>query len=140
MNLSPKQRLKLRIKFGGFCAYCGIELPFKGWHADHVISVHRIAGNLRRPLNDRLNNLYPACAACNLDKHSMCLESWRKVLANKVNVCRYDSAFRHAERFGLIVEVKKPIVFWFEQFQEVDLVLQYYERNECTQLTEEVQH
>lgn len=29
------------MKFGGRCAYCGCELPEKGWHADHVEAVLR---------------------------------------------------------------------------------------------------
>lgn len=29
------------MKFGGRCAYCGCELPEKGWHADHVQAVLR---------------------------------------------------------------------------------------------------
>ncbi len=36
MALTKKQRAELRMKFGGRCAYCGCELPEKGWHADHV--------------------------------------------------------------------------------------------------------
>lgn len=36
MALTKKQRAILREKFGGKCAYCGCELPEKGWHADHV--------------------------------------------------------------------------------------------------------
>lgn len=36
MALTKKQREKLRMKFGGRCAYCGCELPEKGWHAGHV--------------------------------------------------------------------------------------------------------
>jgi 5-methylcytosine-specific restriction endonuclease McrA len=133
MNLTKKQRAELRMKFGGRCAYCGCELPEKGWHADHVEPVDRVldyvrnedgwggkivaTGELGRPERDTLENLNPACASCNLDKHSMSLESWRKAIANKVDVCRYESAFRHAERFGLIIEVQKPVVFWFEQYE-----------------------
>ncbi|MCJ4899535.1 hypothetical protein LNT45_27440, partial [Klebsiella pneumoniae] len=41
MALTKKQREKLRMKFGGRCAYCGCELPEKGWHADHVQAVLR---------------------------------------------------------------------------------------------------
>lgn len=41
MALTRKQREKLRMKFGGRCAYCGCELPEKGWHADHVQAVLR---------------------------------------------------------------------------------------------------
>lgn len=41
MALTKKQRAELRMKFGGRCAYCGCELPEKGWHADHVEAVRR---------------------------------------------------------------------------------------------------
>jgi 5-methylcytosine-specific restriction endonuclease McrA len=140
VKLTPKQREELRMMFGGKCAYCGCDLPEKGWHADHVEPIHRewwkrepkisyevvdgaiisheekqVVG-LERPENDTLDNLFPACRACNLDKRVMSLESWRGVLANKVNVCRYASAFRHAERFGLVQIVDKPVVFWFEKY------------------------
>ena len=149
MTLSKQNREKIRMMFGGRCAYCGRELPEKGWHADHVEpvlrewwkntkywkelhgkkwSVDSVTGKLvsetvelekpglERPENDTIENLFPACRACNIDKHASSLEVWRKQLQDTVNVCRRNySAFRHAERFGLVAEVKKPVVFWFEQ-------------------------
>lgn len=70
---------------------------------------------LENPHNDRLDNLFPACAPCNLDKHAMSLENWRTSLQDRAGVCRRNySAFRHAERFGLVQEIAKPVVFWFE--------------------------
>jgi len=137
------------MKFGGKCAYCGCDLPEKGWHADHVEPVYREwwkstkwwkeahgtkwsvneAGNLEqhavplekpgfeRPENDTLENLFPSCVPCNLDKHASPLEVWRQQLEGRVDVCRRNySAFRHAERFGLVQQIHKPVVFWFEQY------------------------
>ena len=138
------------MKFGGKCAYCGSELPEKGWHADHVepilrewrkstkrwkeyhgfrwevddatgtlkkIAVELEKAGVERPENDTLDNLFPSCRACNIDKHASSLEGWRKQMEDRVGVCRRNySAFRHAERFGLVVEIKKPVVFWFEQY------------------------
>lgn len=83
MALTKKQREKLRMKFGGRCAYCGCELPEKGWHADHVQAVLRKSeqcmkaaekrifrlksiGDVFRPEADCPENLVPACAPCNL--------------------------------------------------------------------------
>jgi hypothetical protein len=138
------------MKFGGMCAYCGCELPEKGWHADHVEPVLRewwkktdyykeahgfkydvVDGKivrpaipiekagLERPDNDTIDNLFPSCRACNIDKHASSLEGWRSQMQDRVGVCRRNySAFRHAERFGLVIEVKKPVVFWFETFGE----------------------
>jgi hypothetical protein len=150
MKLTKAQRATLRMKFGGKCAYCGADLPERGWHADHVEAVHRewwktkewrenhtviyeydrenntctsrpateeeLAPKLGRPENDTIDNFYPACRACNIDKHATPLELWRKQMQDRVGVCRRNySAFRHAERFGLVQEIRKPVVFWFEQ-------------------------
>lgn len=85
MALTKKQRAELRMKFGGRCAYCGCELPEKGWHADHVEAVYRKmeidedarlkgkwkpkqTGEVNRPQHDNYGNLFPACAPCNLFK------------------------------------------------------------------------
>ena len=148
MKLTKTARAQLRMKFGGKCAYCGIELPPTGWHADHVEPVLRewwkstaywkeahgfkydIAdgkivrtpielpkAGLERPENDTLDNLFPSCRACNNDKHASSLDAWRSQMQGRVGVCRRNySAFRHAERFGLLVEIVKPVVFWFEEF------------------------
>ena len=142
--------------FGGKCAYCGCDIPERGWHADHVEPVLRewwksqkwwkeahgfryelVDGLVKkipveidtkvkfgRPQNDTLDNLFPACRACNIDKHASSLEGWRAQMQDRVGVCRRNySAFRHAERFGLVLEIKKPIVFWFEQYAALDKTL-----------------
>lgn len=139
--MTKAERAALREMFGGHCAYCGCVLPEKGWHADHVKAVRREwykspvkvtwsvgehglikteekqTVGVERPENDTLDNMFPACAPCNLDKHADDLENWRIALRNKINVCRYDSAFRHAERFGLVQITDKPVVFYFETYE-----------------------
>jgi hypothetical protein len=91
------------------------------WEADPSTGyLKRVAlpsekAGMERPENDTLSNLFPACAPCNIDKSAATLEGWRKIIQDKVGVLRRNyKAFGHAERFGLVVEVKKPIVFWFE--------------------------
>lgn len=136
MALTKKQRAELRMKFGGRCAYCGCELGEKGWHADHVEAVLRksercmkaaakgifklkATGEFYRPDADRLENLFPACAPCNLLKTSYSLEMFRKQVSLQVERGRKSSInFRTAERFGLIEAVSKPVVFWFEKYHE----------------------
>ncbi|EAB4061419.1 HNH endonuclease [Salmonella enterica] len=135
-TITKKQRAELRMKFGGRCAYCGCELPEKGWHADHVEAVLRkseqcmkaaakgilelkATGEFYRPEAERLENLFPACAPCNLLKASYSLEMFREQVSLQVERGRKSSMnFRTAERFGLIEAVEKPVVFWFEQYQE----------------------
>ncbi|EAT4437857.1 HNH endonuclease [Salmonella enterica subsp. enterica serovar Abony] len=135
MALTRKQRERLRMKFGGRCAYCGCVLPEKGWHADHVQAVLRksercmkaaekgifrlkTTGEVFRPEADCPENIFPSCAPCNLLKTTYSLEMFRKQVSQQVERGRRSSVnFRTAERFGLISVVNKPVVFWFEQYE-----------------------
>lgn len=135
MELTRKQRERLRMKFGGRCAYCGCVLPEKGWHADHVQAVLRksercmkaaekgifrlkTTGEVFRPEADCPENIFPSCAPCNLLKTTYSLEMFRKQVSLQVERGRRSSVnFRTAECFGLISVVNKPVVFWFEQYE-----------------------
>ena len=135
-KISKEQRAELRLKFGGRCAYCGCTLPEKGWHADHVEPVRRDFEMVRAPAGSRvthrarstgkvmhpelhaIENLFPACAPCNLFKGALSVEGMRKEISRQVERARaYSVNFRTAERFGLIEVTEKPIVFWFEMYQ-----------------------
>lgn len=135
LKLSKKQREELRMKFGGRCAYCGCQLPEKGWHADHVVAVMRElevdqkakklgewklkpTGEVYRKEFDCLENLFPACAPCNLFKSTFSINGFRAEIGKQAERARdYSVNFRTAERFGLVQVVSKPVVFWFERYQ-----------------------
>jgi hypothetical protein len=139
MKLTPKQREELRMKFGGKCAYCGVELAEKGWHADHVKAVTRIGGwgycpttgrvkwittgELLSPENDHYENLFPACAKCNILKANGDPESLRSSLtyfAESIPNIQTYSHVHHLMRFKRLSIDAAPVVFWFEQYaQEV---------------------
>lgn len=125
MNLTPKQREALRLKYGGHCAYCGTALD-KKWHADHLEAVRRDGKwvgrtyvqlpTMSRPDLDRLDNLMPACVPCNIDKSDSSLEAWRKRLeASAATLLRNYSTLRHAHRFGLITVHTPSVTFYFER-------------------------
>lgn len=134
MAIRKAERDALRMKFGGKCAYCGCELPEKGWQADHVKPIHRyvrarndwVNGEhkrivdeviIERPENDTPDNLVPSCASCNNYKHAMELESFRSQIGRQIEMLRaYSANFRTAERYGFLTVVEKPVVFWFEQY------------------------
>lgn len=134
MTLSKAEREVLRMKFGGKCAYCGCELPLKRWHADHVEPVQRKmkygtdpktgygrlinTGEVYCPERDVIENLFPACGPCNIHKGPFSLEGWRKELEDVTGILRRGyPTYRHAVRFGQVIEVSGPIVFWFEKFR-----------------------
>ena len=120
MKLTKQQRADLKQKYGGRCAYCGCFLGEK-WHADHIEPVVRntwiknAETASQWPERDNIENFNPACAPCNIDKHSMSLDSWRMVIANSNRVLERDvSTYRRALRFGLIQQNNNPIIFYFE--------------------------
>ncbi|WP_151982373.1 HNH endonuclease [Acinetobacter guerrae] len=117
MKLTKTQREELKQKYAGRCAYCGDGLTDK-WHADHLEAVVRdlVTGKPEKPENDVYENLMPACTACNHNKRSMSLESWRSLLAHyrDIQVPRDCSQIRHLMRFGLVEFIQKPVTFYFE--------------------------
>lgn len=116
-RLTKTQREQVRMMFGGRCAYCGGYLPER-WHADHVEPVIRmdwLGLPAERPENDRMDNLMPACAPCNISKGSMSLEVWRGWLAGHVtSLNAHNTTYRLAKAFGLVNETGTPVVFHFE--------------------------
>ncbi|WGS45730.1 HNH endonuclease [Burkholderia sp. JSH-S8] len=128
IRLTKAQREQVRQMFGGRCAYCGAGLTAR-WHADHFKPVRRDleivqtargnrfkSGPPTRPEFDVFENFMPSCAPCNIDKHAMDLEEWRKKLSRTLDVLNGNyPTYRHARRFGLLIETSAPIIFYFER-------------------------
>ena len=109
MGFSTKIRKQVHEKFGGRCAYCGHEITQKQMQVDHIHP---------RSLNgaDSMDNLYPACHACNNYKLTFSVEQLRHKIADQVRLARdYSVNFRLAERYGLIEVTNVPVVFHFER-------------------------
>jgi hypothetical protein len=147
VSATPAQREEIRMMFGGMCAYCGVELPLKGWHQDHVEPVlrcyqygewvtdsgghrtyHRYGDgkkrirNLDNPNGERKDNIWPSCRACNINKSSMKLEHWRKFLMEgPESLASYNGRFRHMLRFGVVQVNPEPLLFWFEKYQTLPI-------------------
>lgn len=123
---TKSQRAALLQKFGGRCAYCGQELG-RRWHADHFEPVQRQSawdsqkkklcptGECAAAEHDNLENLMPACPACNIDKSVLSLEEWRQKLLRATEVlARNSPTYRHAVRFGMVQETNARVMFYFE--------------------------
>jgi len=113
-KLSKKERLEIYNKTYGHCAYCGCEIPFKGFHADHIKCLRNYEWD-----NDDINtvkNMFPACGSCNIYKRTMDLETFRKMLSGiPMRLSRDVSTYNIALRFGLIKEDVKSVKFYFEK-------------------------
>ena len=80
------RRTSLWHLFGGKCAYCGKDLPKRGYHRDHKEPIVRFKGvryafsgrnGCKYPENHNKANIVPACKECNLSKGNCDLETWR---------------------------------------------------------------
>ena len=108
-RLTKSERKAVYDKCGGHCAYCGCEIPFKGFHVDHIKSfrLHEI---------DTIENMLPACGSCNRYKSTYDLETFRRMLSGiPKRLARNVSTYNIAVRFGIVEEHNEPIKFYFER-------------------------
>lgn len=112
--MTKNDRQVILDKYGGKCAYCGCELQ-KGWHVDEIEPVRRLNGVMMHPERLHIDNQNPACASCNINKHSDSLEQFRNLIGGfKTSLNRDSTQYKIAKRFGLVIEIDKPVVFYFE--------------------------
>lgn len=117
-KLTQKERRVVYDKYNGHCAYCGCEIPFKGFNVDHLHCIRNYGYTEEFTGIDvhSIDNLMPACGSCNRYKATMDLETFRKQLQKipdrlQRDVCTYNIAIR----FGMVQENREPIKFYFER-------------------------
>jgi 5-methylcytosine-specific restriction endonuclease McrA len=123
MRPTKKERELIFKKYEGHCAYCGCELQ-KGYHIDHLEPVLREwwkkGSPMYKPENDTKSNLMPSCPSCNINKHSLSLENFRKLIENFiVSLNKNSTQYKIAKRYGLIIETKIEVVFYFEEYEKI---------------------
>lgn len=123
MMTKQEERQIVYNKFKGHCAYCG-ELLTSGWHIDHIKPVQRYKrlGNsvvMYRSERDTLENKFPSCASCNINKHGMSIEQFRFQIERFIHSLNTNiTQYKIAKRYGLVIETKIPVVFYFEKVMQ----------------------
>jgi 5-methylcytosine-specific restriction endonuclease McrA len=129
--MTKKQQRELVLnKYDKRCAYCGRELQ-KGWHVDELKPVKRnykwnknktryiTDGTCENPENYNIDNQMPSCPSCNINKHSLSLEDFRKLIEGFIkSLNKKSTQYKIAKRYGFITENIQPVVFYFEKFNE----------------------
>lgn len=111
-RLSAKERKEVYQKCGGRCAYCGCEIPFRGFNVEHVKPL-AICGS------DTIDNMLPACRSCNHYKSTLGLEDFRTYLSGLHNRMLRDNVnYRTLYRYGLISYNPEPTKFYFEKIMD----------------------
>lgn len=124
----PELRRSVLLKFDCRCAYCGIDLSDGIFHLDHFIPKRRYTetyydlvriGKIepQERGKDKFENYMPCCASCNSSKSDLNIEQFRnRVYDRVVRLNNNSGEYKIAKRFGLVIEVDKPIIFHFEKY------------------------
>lgn len=119
-NLTKEIRQQVYAKYGGKCAYCGEDVLYKDFQADHIVPKYHFELNLPSTTGlerDSLDNLIPSCRVCNKRKDTFTIEDFRKEIEMQIfRLNKYNSSYRFAKKYNLLEEKEKPIVFYFEKF------------------------
>lgn len=109
MSIPKRIRELIYEKCGGHCAYCGKEIAYRNMQVDHIHPQYKGG-------SDDINNLLPACRACNFRKGTLSVEQFRREIIDQCNSL-FERSFqaRMSQDYGLIERVNKPIVFYFEK-------------------------
>ena len=111
-KLTREERREVYNKFDGHCAYCGRQIGIRQMQVDHFLPL-RCGGA------DELYNMVPSCRMCNENKGKYTVNQFRHNIENVPwKLCRDFKGYLIAKKYGIIKEVKKPIVFYYEKQQE----------------------
>lgn len=120
-RLTKAERKMVYDKCGGHCAYCGCEIPFKGFNADHVLCLRNY--EYTDDTIDTVDNMLPSCGSCNRYKSTYDLETFRAMLSGiPMRLARDVSTYNIAVRYGMVKEYHEPIVFYFERLRDGQVV------------------
>jgi len=106
--VTGKQRVDVYKKFNGHCAYCGKEISFDNFHADHIIPKNKGGGN-------RTDNFYPACHTCNCVKYNMSIDEFREYIFSIPKNIKLKGAFKIMLQIGIIKIENFDRRFYFER-------------------------
>lgn len=123
-----EEREHIFLMFHGHCAYCG-DILQENWHIDHKEPVRRYKkfdiikskyiNTMDYPERDILENKFPACPSCNINKHSMNIEEFRRFISRFIRGLNDRSIpYKIAKRYGLLVETGAKVEFYFEKVKK----------------------
>ena len=117
--IPKKMREAVYNKYNGHCAYCGEEIPVKGWQLDHLIPIQR--EHFSRYTEEQIEcfeNYMPTCPKCNHYKRDHSLETFRRYIEEIPQKLERDNyIYRIGKKYNLIEEHPRKIKFYFEKVE-----------------------
>lgn len=129
-TFTKKDRQAVYEKYHGHCAYCGKEIALNEMQIDHIIPLansiygpREEAEKVRQMFEDGtihgIDNLMPACRACNFYKGINDIEGFRqRILTELEHTCRSTFQTKLAMQYGMITYTPWNGKFYFETLEE----------------------
>lgn len=118
MGLLLRDRQVIWNKFGQRCAYCGKKLEYKDMQVDHIIPKSWKRRGYRN-LN-RMDNLNPSCARCNLYKRKRDLKGFRQLMCTLHKRLEAHFINKVGVDFGMLSITPFDGKFFFEKFNNIN--------------------
>lgn len=123
--ISKEIREKVWNKYDKSCAYCGTKLEYKQLQIDHIEAYwHNCEDDNSYGVKKgkhELDNFNPSCARCNRWKGTFNIEKFRKQIQQQIiRLKKYNSNYRMAFDYHMIIECNKPIEFFFERYEKLN--------------------
>ncbi len=84
------------------------------------VQARQVFKGFQYPERLNIDNQMPACASCNINKHSGSLEEFRELIQGFMkHLNGVNTQYKIAKRYGLVKEDIKPVVFYFEQIKQI---------------------
>lgn len=119
MTIDKNTRLVVYNKYDGHCAYCGKEIAYKDMQIDHLIPQMKAKHHWEsEDVVESIDNYMPTCRRCNNYKRAHSLSTFRKLIETVTDRLSNEYIFKVAVDYGLVHIEKRPIKFYFEQYEE----------------------
>ncbi len=124
--ISKALRLQVYEKYDGHCAYCGKPLKPEEMQVDHIYPYGRVDYGDPKAMQmvddgsmNAIENLMPACRACNFYKSMDNIEGFRRRLLTELeHTCRATFQTRLAMQYGMITYTAWSGEFYFEKIEK----------------------
>lgn len=119
-------RQQVLEKYGGKCAYCGVDLTLSTLNIDHIKPIFRKTPPefMERYYHtdkgtDNIENYNPSCKSCNSLKHTWTIEQFRREINLKhERLLKTNPGYRLLLKLGIIIKKEENAIFYYERVEQ----------------------
>lgn len=116
-HVEPCRRKRKWVSGGYYNKHTGEMLPMLLEESDafEYREGRWVDDGFTNPEANHIDNYFPSCPSCNINKHGDTIEQFRKSIHGYLNSLNLRMVqYKMAKKYGLVQETNKPVVFYFE--------------------------